>query len=119
VLAPGFNGTGGGGPSSSLSHITKVSWAWANDKERIEGELTWDRQSEKVKVVGREFDRTDGQAFVVISNQLGGWNVTQNSVKQDVKSKAEALKQIQESLPADSPAKSVKLHASADVDHWK
>ena len=116
VLVPDFKATGGGGSMSNLEQIVTVGWQWSNDDQRIDGELKWDRQSEEVAVGGAKFNRERGNAFVVIRNKNGRWEASQVSVKNSTTSDSEALKQIQETLPGDSPAKSVKLYKSADTD---
>ena len=118
AVVPGFKATGSGSGGSSLTYITTVKWNYSNAAERIEGELTWNRDTEQVEVSGAKFDRSKGQAFVVIRGKDGKWTASQAAVK-SAKSNREALEEIQRALPADSPAKSVKLHPSADLDPRK
>lgn len=118
VLVPGFHATGSGDGGSNLTYISTVKWNYSNAAERIEGELSWNRDNEQVSVGGARFDRSKGQAFVVIRGKDGKWTASQVALK-SAKSKMEALEEIQKSLPADSPAKNVKLHKSADMDPRK
>jgi len=108
VVAPGLEGSGGSKRTEAESMKTTIQWECSNAGAKIDAALSWDRAKDMVEVEGRQFRRSDGQAFVFVRTKDGGWDVRQVAV--DVKGLADrdALVRVQQSLPADSPAKSVK-----------
>lgn len=109
VVVPGFNATGSGHGGSSSTLVSTEKWHYSNATERVEGELSWNRDTEEVNVGGAKFDRAKGQAFVVIRDSKGKWIANQYSIKKTM-SDNEALEEIKKALPSDSPAKSVTLY---------
>ena len=109
ALAPSITASGSGSANEDGTYVSTYRQTWDTPQGKVAVELSWDRRTDKVSAGGATFDRTKGNAFVLLQEPSGRVSATQLVPIDAGLDPFVALGQMQAALPADSPAKNVAL----------
>jgi len=101
--------TGSSSEGKNEKHLSEYTWSWYTPKKQLDVSLKWDRLADKVYVHGQTFDRSKGNAFVLIcepTSKVSAIQVGQISVGLD---EAAALEAIQATMKSDPVVAGVSL----------
>ncbi|HEV2293592.1 MAG TPA: hypothetical protein VGR35_07040 [Tepidisphaeraceae bacterium] len=109
ALAPSISASGSGSANEDGTYVSTYREIWDTVQGKVAVELSWDRRTDKVSAAGATFDRTRGNAFVLLREPSGKVSATQLGPFDAGLDPFVALEQMQAALPAGSPAKHVAL----------
>lgn len=80
LWCPGLEtGPPSGSSQTNGTFVTTRKFWWTTGSGSVDFTYSWNRVSDKVTIAGRQFDRTNGNGFVVLRKFSGRWSVRQVS----------------------------------------
>jgi hypothetical protein len=102
MICPGLKAHPPLGSSQEMVTFTSSQHCWwSTNSGKIEFSYTWNRLFDSVRIVGFNFDRAAGNAFVARREIGGQWSVQQLAHVSGAVDVSEALRQIQRQIPQD------------------
>lgn len=109
-ITPAIQSQGSSGNNTYDKYVTTLNHSWKTEKNTFNVSISWDRQADMVTIGTQQFNRSNGNVFVVrlatngeiSGQQLPSIDSHSNSLK--------LLQYIQEKLPSDKLINSIQLY---------